>query len=171
MRDILRIKGLTLDDAEIKSLPELLEGTALGVITRNDRVAGFNTPDRRARGETVTWARKIPHEHEEAPDPFVSIGLDAEWVFESAGKNRILSYQFCVLNADSGAKAELIIYPKDGKRISAGKRPDTRDAHGAEARRHRQDAAPFHHHGAFHQGRPDDVCEFRTVQARHRRGA
>jgi len=44
VRAILGIKGLTLDDAEIKSLPGLLEGTALGVITRNDRVAGFNTP-------------------------------------------------------------------------------------------------------------------------------
>ena len=62
--------------------------------------------------------RKIPHEQIEAPDPFVSIGLDAEWVLESAGKNRILSYQFCVLNADSGARSELIIYPKDSKRIT-----------------------------------------------------
>ena len=53
-----------------------------------------------------------------APDPFVSVGLDAEWVLESAGKNLILSYQFCVLNADSGAMAKLIIFPKDGKRIT-----------------------------------------------------
>ena len=45
-------------------------------------------------------------------------GIDAEWVFESAGKNRILSYQFCLLNADSGKLAKLIIYPKNGKRIS-----------------------------------------------------
>jgi len=44
VRDILRIKGLTLDDAEIRSLPALLEGTALKVVTRNKRVAGFNTP-------------------------------------------------------------------------------------------------------------------------------
>ena len=44
VRDILRIKGLTLDDAEIRSLPKLLEGTALGVVTRNKRVAGFDTP-------------------------------------------------------------------------------------------------------------------------------
>lgn len=44
VRDILGIKGLRLADAEIKSLPGLLKGTALGVITRNDRVAGFNTP-------------------------------------------------------------------------------------------------------------------------------
>jgi hypothetical protein len=44
VRDILRIKGLTLDDAEIRSLPALLEGTELKVVTRNNRVAGFNTP-------------------------------------------------------------------------------------------------------------------------------
>ena len=62
--------------------------------------------------------RKIPHEHLAAPDPFVTIGLDAEWVLELVGKNLILSYQFCVLNADSGARAELIIYPKAGKRIT-----------------------------------------------------
>ena len=59
-----------------------------------------------------------PYEFEDDPDPFVAIGIDAEWVFESAGKNRILSYQFCLLNADSGKQAKLIIYPKNGKRIS-----------------------------------------------------
>jgi hypothetical protein len=37
---------------------------------------------------------------------------------ESAGKNLILSYQFCVLNADTGAKAELIMLPKNGARIT-----------------------------------------------------
>ena len=62
--------------------------------------------------------QKRPYEYAKDPDPFVVFGIDAEWVFESAGKNRILSYQFCLLNADSGKLAKLIIYPKNGKRIS-----------------------------------------------------
>ena len=48
MEDILRIKGLTLDDADaaggLKALPGLLEGVALGVVTRNQRTAGFDCP-------------------------------------------------------------------------------------------------------------------------------
>jgi hypothetical protein len=39
-------------------------------------------------------------------------------VFESEGRNKILSYQFAVLNADSGQLTTLIVYPKGGKRIS-----------------------------------------------------
>jgi len=62
--------------------------------------------------------RKTSHDHQEAPDPFIVVGLDAEWVLESAGKNLILCCQFCVNNADTGAKAELIIFLKDGKRIT-----------------------------------------------------
>ena len=48
VEDILRIKGLTLADAEaaggLKSLPNLLEGVALGIVTQNRRTAGFNCP-------------------------------------------------------------------------------------------------------------------------------
>jgi len=33
--------------------------------------------------------QKRPYEYAEDPDPFVVFGIDAEWVFESAGKNRI----------------------------------------------------------------------------------
>jgi hypothetical protein len=62
--------------------------------------------------------RKKPYEYARDPDPFFVIGLDAEWVFESAGKNLILSYQFSMHNADSGKLATLIIYPKNGARIS-----------------------------------------------------
>jgi hypothetical protein len=54
----------------------------------------------------------------EADDPFVVAGLDAEWVSESAGVNLILSYQFSVLNADSGNRADIIVYSKGGKRIT-----------------------------------------------------
>ena len=43
----------------------------------------------------MTRHRK-PYEFAEDPDPFVAIGIDAEWVFESAGKNLILSYQFAL---------------------------------------------------------------------------
>ena len=43
-----RINGLSLADAQaaggLRALPGMLEGTALGVITRNQRVAGFNCP-------------------------------------------------------------------------------------------------------------------------------
>jgi hypothetical protein len=48
VEDILRINGLSLADAQaaggLRALPKMLEGTALGVITRNQRVAGFNCP-------------------------------------------------------------------------------------------------------------------------------
>ena len=59
-----------------------------------------------------------PHEYEEEADPFLAIGIDAEWVYESEGQNRILTYQFAVLNADSDKLSTLIIYPKSGTRIS-----------------------------------------------------
>jgi hypothetical protein len=62
--------------------------------------------------------QKKPHEYAKDADPWIVFSIDTEWVFESAGKNRILSYQFCLLNADSGKLAKLIIYPKNGKRIS-----------------------------------------------------
>jgi hypothetical protein len=45
VEDILRIKGLTLADADgLKSLPRLLEGTAVTALTRNERTGGFNCP-------------------------------------------------------------------------------------------------------------------------------
>ena len=48
MEDILRTKGLSLADAQaaggIRALPGLLEGSAICVVTRNRRVAGFNCP-------------------------------------------------------------------------------------------------------------------------------
>ncbi len=44
VRDILKIKGLTLADADYRSLKGLLEGVGITVITGNKRTAGFNTP-------------------------------------------------------------------------------------------------------------------------------
>ena len=48
VEDILRTKGLSLADAQaaggIRALPGLLEGSAICVVTRNRRVAGFNCP-------------------------------------------------------------------------------------------------------------------------------
>ena len=48
VEDILRTKGLSLADAQaaggIRALPGLLEGSAICVLTRNRRVAGFNCP-------------------------------------------------------------------------------------------------------------------------------
>jgi hypothetical protein len=48
VEEILRTKGLSLADANaaggIRALPGLLEGSAICVITRNRRVAGFNGP-------------------------------------------------------------------------------------------------------------------------------
>ena len=47
-KSILRTKGLSLADAQaaggIRALPGLLEGSAICVVTRNRRVAGFNCP-------------------------------------------------------------------------------------------------------------------------------
>jgi hypothetical protein len=74
-------------------------------------------PGRDSRGETVTRRGK-PYEFEEDPDPFVAVGIDAEWVFESAGQNRILSYQFALLNGDSEVITKLIVYSKNGERIT-----------------------------------------------------
>jgi hypothetical protein len=46
--EILRTKGQSLADAQaaggIRALPGLLEGSAICVVTRNRRVAGFNCP-------------------------------------------------------------------------------------------------------------------------------
>ena len=48
VEEILRTKGLSLADAQaaggIRALPGLLEGSAICVVTRNRRVAGFNCP-------------------------------------------------------------------------------------------------------------------------------
>jgi hypothetical protein len=41
----------------------------------------------------------------------VIVGFDSEWTFSSPGKNRILSYQFVVLNADTDAISETFIEP------------------------------------------------------------
>ena len=48
VEDILRTKGLSLADAQaaggLRALPGLLEGSAICVVTRNRRMAGFNCP-------------------------------------------------------------------------------------------------------------------------------
>ena len=62
--------------------------------------------------------QKKPYQFAEDPDPFVVIGLDAEWVYESAGKNLILSYQFALLNDDTEEMTRLIEYPNNGTRMS-----------------------------------------------------
>ena len=42
---ILRIGGMSIADADgLKSLPGLLEGTEVGVVTRNQRMHGYNCP-------------------------------------------------------------------------------------------------------------------------------
>jgi hypothetical protein len=42
--------------------------------------------------------RSKPYEFEQDPDPFVAIGVDAEWTYKAHGRNLILSYQFALLN-------------------------------------------------------------------------
>jgi hypothetical protein len=45
VEDVLRILGKTIADADgLKSLPGLLEGTVVVVITQNRRVAGYSCP-------------------------------------------------------------------------------------------------------------------------------
>jgi hypothetical protein len=45
VEDILRICGLTLADVDgLRALPKTIEGVALGVVTRNQRIAGYNVP-------------------------------------------------------------------------------------------------------------------------------
>ena len=59
-----------------------------------------------------------PYEFEDDDDPFIVVGIDAEWVYESKGRNHILSYQFAVHNDDTGRTAMRIVYTKHGQRIS-----------------------------------------------------
>ena len=106
VEDILRISGMTLADAEpggLKSLPGLLEGVALSVVTRNQRLHGLQLPDRGARGETVTRQKK-PYEFAEDADPFVVIGIDAEWVYRERGEKPDSVVSVRLLNADSGKR-------------------------------------------------------------------
>jgi len=65
----------------------------------------------------MTRRSSKPYEYEVDADPFVVCGIDAEWTYESAGRNLILSYQFAVINANSGKMSKLIILPKNGARI------------------------------------------------------
>jgi hypothetical protein len=45
VEDILRIRGMRLADADgLKSLPGLLEGASVSVVTRNRRLHGYNCP-------------------------------------------------------------------------------------------------------------------------------
>jgi hypothetical protein len=44
--------------------------------------------------------------------PPIIIGFDSEWTFAGQGENRILSWQFVVLNADTGATSESFIEPR-----------------------------------------------------------
>ena len=63
--------------------------------------------------------RHIPPEFEKDADPFIVVGIDGEWVVKCVGNNRMLSYQFAVLNADTDKMVTYIHYPKkNGKRIS-----------------------------------------------------
>ena len=59
-----------------------------------------------------------PYEFEDDDDPFIVVGIDAEWVYESEGRNQILSYQFAVHNDDTGQTTMRIVYTKHGQRIS-----------------------------------------------------
>ena len=55
-------------------------------------------------------------------DPVIHVGFDAEWVFKSPGKNRILSYQFALLSGASGPhyNEESYILSKKHPRITLG---------------------------------------------------
>jgi hypothetical protein len=45
VEDILRISGMSLADADgLKSLPGLLEGASVSVVTRNQRLHGYDCP-------------------------------------------------------------------------------------------------------------------------------
>jgi hypothetical protein len=48
--------------------------------------------------------------------PRIIVGFDSEWTFAGQGENRILSWQFVVLNADTGATSESFIEPKGSTR-------------------------------------------------------
>ncbi len=92
VEDILRIKGLTLADARGCRRAQVITGFARRRRARSRYAepahGRVRLPRRGARRKTVTRQKK-PHEYAKDADPFVVFGIDAEWVFESAGKNRI----------------------------------------------------------------------------------
>jgi hypothetical protein len=56
--------------------------------------------------------RKRSKDFEPQPsEPSVIVGFDSEWAYARKGENRILSYQFVVLNADTQASSETFIEP------------------------------------------------------------
>lgn len=60
----------------------------------------------------TTTPRKVLHQ-QRRPPPLI-IGIDAEWVREAEGRNRVLSYQVFVVT-DDGTAGGVILMP-DGKR-------------------------------------------------------
>ena len=70
VEDILRISGMSLADADgLKSLPGLLEGDSDQRRHAKPATARLQLPDRGARGEAVTWARKKPYRIRGGPRP------------------------------------------------------------------------------------------------------
>jgi hypothetical protein len=50
------------------------------------------------------------------PQPRIIVGFDSEWVRETKGRNRILSYQLVVLNADTTRISSTFIEPNGPSR-------------------------------------------------------
>ena len=50
------------------------------------------------------------------PQPRIIVGYDSEWVRETKGRNRILSYQLVVLNADTMRMSSAFIEPNGPSR-------------------------------------------------------
>jgi hypothetical protein len=50
------------------------------------------------------------------PQPRIIVGFDSEWVRETKGRNRILSYQLVVLNADTTRMSSTFIEPNGPSR-------------------------------------------------------
>src|SRR6516225_9167330 len=81
------------------------ETTFRGAQERLGRGVGVSRTKRKVRN-------RKPYEFEDDDDPFIVVGIDAEWVYESEGRNHILSCQFAVHNDDIGQTTTLIVYPK-----------------------------------------------------------
>ena len=73
---------------------------------------GAQTRHHRSGKYPAVLMRKQPKDLVLPPsEPKAIVGFDSEWTYTKKGENRILSYQFVVLNAETGAISETFLEP------------------------------------------------------------
>ena len=59
---------------------------------------------------------KRPRKYEYPKGPLIIVGFDSEWTFLKSSHNHVLSWQFVLLNTETGRMTKLIIYAKDARK-------------------------------------------------------